>query len=247
MSRYDVYFNEVNISYYCDVELDIERRLPEWEPTLVSVPASNVAIFGGTHALPLEIGMTLITADGFDRGARQNLIRDLSRILAVTEPKRLKLGDEHGLYRMALPKGEIEITQHLNADEVHVTFVCPDPRLFGDNESVSIGTSLVSHYVFGTASPSSVVVRATATPNSSGIWRIEDQTTGEHMELTGLSTGTSHSVIIDCSARNVSVDGVVRMLSIASDWFTLSPTGTHKLRITVGSGTATLEYQEMWW
>lgn len=243
---YDVTFAGNVLSLYFDVSWEIERRLPTWEPALITVPSSDVAIFGGTQALPLEISMTLITIDGYDRDSRQILIRELSRILAVDQPRMLKLDDEHGLYRMALPQGEIEVEPLLNADVVRVTFVCPDPRLFGSTYTRSIGTSAVSVSIGGSAYPTEVVVTATATPNSSGTWRLTDSTTGEYLEITGMQTGRSHSVSIDCSARSVSVDGVVTMLTPESDWLTLKP-GTHSMRVTTGSGTATLSFREMWW
>lgn len=238
-------FNNYDLLGYFDVSYEIDRVLPEWEPTIIEVPASNVAIFGGTRAKPMKVGMTLITKDGFNRDTRQLIIRELARILAVDYPRQLVLGDEHGLYRLAMPNGEMEITPHLNADTIHVEFICPDPRLYGDTETRTVSTSATTVNVGGTANTEPTVT-VTATPNSSGVWRIEDSTSGQLMQVSGLSTGSSHSLVFDCNSRQLSVDGTVAMLDTNSDWFSLKP-GNHSMRVTAGSGSATLQFIEKWW
>lgn len=235
-------FDGHDLAELFSIEYHMTRRLPTWEPTLVDVPARNGALFGGTRAQAVEIGMQLCPR-ALGRDERQEDLRTLASWLAVSEPKPLYLGDEGGRYRMAVPTGESEITPYLDADVVQIGFVCPDPRLYGDERSATVTTTATSILVDGTA-VTRPLITATATPNGSGIWAITDLTTGEYMQVS-LTSG-SHTVVFDCEARTVKVDGAVTMLAPACDWLTFGNI-EHQLQITTGTGTATVTWQEMWW
>lgn len=238
-----VTFNGHDLTTSYSIDYRIERGLPEWQPSLIEAPARNGAIYAGTRAQPAEITMRLVPTST-DRALRQQALRTLAGWLAVSEPKVLNLGDEGGLYRMAVPTGEAEIEPYIDADVVEVTFVCPDPRLYGESKSTTVGTSAKSVTIGGTA-PTALSVTVTATPNSSGEWCLTNSTTGDYM-LVRMTTGSSHAVVIDCAARSVTVDGTVNMLTPDSDWLTPAP-GTYSLKVTKGSGTSTVAWREMWW
>lgn len=242
MSDYAVTFDGHDLGELFSIEYHMQRRLPTWEPVLLDVPAHSGAVFGGTRATPIEVTMKLLPLST-GRDERQEDLRTLAAWLAVDEPKPLYLGDEGGRYRMAIPSGEAAIEAYLDADAVDITFTCPDPKLYGDARSVSVGTTAVSVFVDGTA-PTKPTVTATATPNGSGVWAITDVTTGDYMQVA-LTSG-AHTVTFDCAARTVKVDGTTVMLAPACDWLTFEP-GEHQLRVTAGTGTATVAWEEVWW
>lgn len=236
-------YNGYDLTANFAVEYHVERQLAAWEPALVEVPGRDGSLVGGSRALPVEVKMDLY-AMASTRSARQTAMRQLASYLAVREPKPLTLDDEGGLYRMAMPTDEAPTSAYLNADRIELTFVCPDPRLYGTERTVSVGTSATSVTIGGTA-PTSPTITVTATPNSSGVWKITNVTTGGYMQVQ-LTTGSSHSVVFDCAKRTVTVDNAVAMLAPACDWFELPP-ATYSLRVTSGSGTASVKYREMWW
>lgn len=241
---YTCEFNGHELSSLFTVDLKMVRSLPVWEPNLIDVPGRIGAIFGGTNARPVEITMRLATlADA--RENRMTSLRTLASWLAVEVPCDLVLGDEGIWYRKAIPTGNIDIEQFIDSEVFEITFVCPDPLLYGSSVSRSVGTSSTTINVGGTA-PTRPYITVTATTNSSGVWAITNSTTGDVMQIEGLTTGTSHSLIFDCVNRRVSVDSVVKMLTIASNWFKFNP-GNNTLRVTTGSGTATVQYYERAW
>lgn len=238
-----VSFDGHDLTALFTVDYQLTRGLPTWEPSLVDVPARVGSIYGGTRTVPLEITMRLCP-HALDRDERHEDFRTLAAWLAVTEPKQLVLGDEGGRYRMAVPTGTAEIEPYLDADVVEVTLTCPDPRLYGEQKTTTVGTSAKSVTIGGTAE-TALTVTVTATPNSSGNWTFTNVTTDEYM-LVKLATGSSHAVTIDCAKRTLTVDGAVKALSTDSDWLVLDP-ATYSMRVTAGTGTATLTWQEMWW
>lgn len=238
-----IIYNGVTLTDLFTVEYHVERTLAAWSPQLVDVPGGDGALLSGSRALPTTVSMTLY-AIGDTREQRQASMRTLAAALAVREPKQLILDDEDGLYRMAVPTDESTISAYLNADSVGLSFVCPDPRLYGETKTKTVGTSATSVTIGGTAA-TALTVTVTATPNSSGNWTLTNVTTGEYM-LVKLATGSSHAVVIDCAKRTLTVDGAVKALSTDSDWLVLDP-ATYSMRVTAGTGTATLSWQEMWW
>lgn len=240
---YECYFDGHDICELFTVAYHMSRRLPEWEPTLIDVPGRTGAVFGGTRARPIEIKMTLCPlAKG--REERQEALRTLAAWLAVDEPKALFLGDEGGRHRLAVPTGEIEIEPYLDADTTEVTFVCPDPRLFGEVRTVAVGTTETALLVSGTAA-AMPVIEATATPDGTGTWKIVNVGTGDYMQVS-LTTGASHAVTFDCEARTLTVDGNVAMLAPTCDWLTLEP-GENELKVSIGTGTANVAWRDVWW
>lgn len=240
---YAVIFDSYIITEYFSVDHRMIRRLPTWEPSLIEVPGMNGAIYAGTKAEPIEITMTLIPKAS-DREDRQEVLRELARILSVSTPRTLILEDEGVPYRKAVPKGEMPIEPYLDADSVEVTFVCPDPRLYGSFKTKSLSTS-ASVSIGGTA-PTRPTISGTVTPNSSGYWKVRESNTGKYMQVS-MAAGSSHSLSIDCEKRIVKVDGDVVMLAPDSDWLEWNGDTSRTLLVDQGSGTVTVAWREMWW
>lgn len=234
-------FDGHDLDEFFAVDYQMERRLPTWEPSLVDVPARSGAIFGGTRATPVTIGMRLVVLERF-RDRRQELLRMLAGWLAVDEPKKLVLGDEGGRYRLAVPTEEAPITPYLNGDVVEVYFTCPDPLLHGETRTATVPSGGTATIRVGGTAPTAPRVTASATGGASG-WTLTMPNGGIHAEIPN---GTTRAVVADCAARTLTVGGSVAMLAPAYDWPTLAP-GENVLTMTAGTGAATIEWEELWW
>ena len=221
---------------------DVARTVASWEPNSVDVPGRSGAVVTGTRALPVDVTMTLWPLASTAAG-RQTSIRTLVGWLAVDEPKALALGDEGGLWRLALPADAADVTQHVDADSIALTFRCFDPVLYGDEDSATVPSGgSVTFTVGGTAPTWPTVTASAALEGSSGYWRLTLDS-GVHLDA---DTGSSAvAVNADCAKRVLKVDGLVQMLQTSADWLRLTP-GTHTVSMN-GTGAATLTWRERWW
>ena len=239
---YSLVFDNHDLTKLFRVELD-SRTAASWEPSLVDVPGRNGAVFGGTKAQPVDVSMRLWSL-AKTRVERQQDVRTLASWLAVDEPRPLYLGDEGGLWRMAIPAGTFDVSAYLNAESIPVTFRCLDPVLYGETEAVEVPSGgSVSFRVGGTA-PTFPTVTADAAfeDGTAGYWQLwlDEQT---HLDADTGAAATSVSA--DCGRRVLLVGGLVQMLQTDADWLRLTP-GTHTIRM-VGTGAASVEWVERWW
>jgi len=219
---------------------EVERGLAPWEPTLVDVPGRHGSLLAATRATAVTVTATLY-ARAATREGRQTSMRTLASWLAVDGARQLVLGDEGGLRRMAVPTDTAPLSQWIDADAVQVTFVCPDPRLWGEHGTATVSTT-ATVTVGGTA-PTAPTIRATAAQaGDGGFWRLADETGA--CVYVELGSGT-HAIDADCAARTLAVDGATVALPPAFDWPTWAA-GEHTLTLT-GSGAATVEWDERWW
>lgn len=228
------------------VERHLSRTLAAWEPNLIDVPGRMGQLYAGTRALPAQITLD-VYAMASTRENRQTEMRTLAGWLAVDEPKRLVLGDENGLYRMAIPTGESVQEAYLNADHAEVTFICPDPRAYGTTGASALDNapngSTISVTVTGTA-PTAPTITGTATGNSGGYWKLIDET-GAGIYFS-IPSGTSYAFAADCEARTLILNGNAVMLPPAYDWPRWEP-GAHTLTLTGGTSDIAVSWINRWW
>lgn len=76
---------------------------------------------------------------------------------------------------------------------------------------------------------------------------ITNVTTNQFVDLTGLTAGTTSTVVIDMSAPSVLLDGgsALSYVSSASDWIGLIP-GSNTLKLTTSSGSDTVTGTVQW-
>ena len=242
MNEYPVTFDGHDLTKLFGVQWPIARTPAAWEPTAIDVQGRNGSVVNGTRALPVDVSMTLWTI-AYTRVERQQNVRALAHWLAVDEPKPLYLGDEGGLWRMAMPVESSELTSYLNADSVTVKFRCFDPILYGEERSVTVPSGgSVTVLVDGTAPTMPTITAASAREGSAGYWQLWlDEV--RHLDA---DTGNSNvTVTADCQRRILRVNSSVQMLQTDADWLELTP-GTHTLRVA-GTGAATVSWTERWW
>lgn len=246
-----IFFDGHDLGSIFVVDGEVTRTLTPWEPTLIDVGGMDGRLVGGTHAAALEVKVRLHAMDG-TRGQRQERLRTLAAWLAVDGPRALSLADEGGRYRMALPTGAPSVTPHINGDTVEVTFVCPDPILYGEPKTVTVpgtGTKSLTFTVGGTAPTRPTVAVSVVNDEADTYWKmaLDD---GSYVVYYPVYSGapSTDAVTIDCGARVMRHGSAVIALPLAADWIELTP-GEHTLTIsgTAASGDATVTYRERWW
>ena len=199
-------------------------------------------VFTGARIGERSISMTL-TVHGKSPEDIRAAERELAAILAVEEPAPLTLSIDNGIYWMAVAKADGNGKRFTHAARHDVTFVCHDPVAYGAHKVVTVPSGGSVSFRVGGTYPTIPIVRApSAVRNNDGIWKLTLD--GGDYLIASLATGSATSIVADCQARVLKVAGVVKALQPAADWLVLTP-GLHTLTM-VGSGAATVEYQERW-
>lgn len=240
---YELTFDGHELSDLFAVERHATRPLGAWEPTLVDVPGRDGALFAGTRRTPVQLTFDLYAIGG-TREERQGAMRTLAGWLAVDSPRQLVLGDEGGLWRLAVPTGDSAQEAFLNADHVAVTFECPDPWLYGEARTATIPSGGSVEVEVGGTAPTWPTIECEATGGTQDSWVVTLD--GGPAIYAAIPSGTELEVTADCGARTLMVNREAAMLPPAYDWPQLTP-GAHTLTMAQGTGDATVTWRERWW
>lgn len=232
-------FNDHDLADEFVVEYHVTRDLPTWEPTLVDVMGRDGAVYAGTRALPRSVEADLYFMDDTREG-RMRAVRSLASILAVREPARLVLGDEGGLWRLAVPQLEQPLEAFLNADAAHVSFVCPDPWLYGEEHEWTLGSSTTLLVGGSCEAP----IDITVTGAMAGTLTVTNTTTGQSLSVSGVPAGASAS--IKSSECVVTVNGTTKVLTASSRWLHAQP-GENVITVTNGGTSVVASVTDRWW
>ena len=247
MSCYHVMFDGHDLTAIFYVE-HAERSLTEWDANLIEAPAAIGSLFGGTSSRPINVQLTLTVMDD-TRDGRQEALRTLAGWLAVDSPRLLQMADEGGRYRMAVPNGNAPIDPYMDGDTVQVSFVCPDPRLLGEEHAVTVPANGSVTFLVGGTAPTMPTVSANVGVFAVGQqWRLALEDGTYLLYESSSDAASSLPMTYDCANRVATRGGDVVMLPPQADWLTLSP-GEHTLTMTgdADAGAATVTYREMWW
>jgi len=232
-------FNDHDLADEFVVEYHVTRDLPTWEPTLVDVMGRDGAVYAGTRALPRTVECDLYFMDDTREG-RMRAVRSLASILAVREPTRLVLGDEGGLWRLAVPQLEQPLEAFLNADAAHVSFVCPDPWLYGEEHEWALGSSTTLLVGGSCEAP----IDITVTGARAGTLTVTNTTTGQSLSVSGVPAGAA--VSIKSSECVVMVNGTTKVLTASSRWLYAQP-GENVIAVTNGGTSVVASVTDRWW
>lgn len=188
--------------------------------------------------ITLECRVFKDTWQDFDR------LKDQLAGMLLQSARRLSLRNHVGEYYEAKLMGIVESERQggTGIGALTLSFTAFDPVRFGQTKVISVGTSSQTVAISGTY-PASIEMEATGVrPDSStGLWGIRfDEGDFLHVKM---STGSTHTVVIDCYTRTVRVDGVTKIVTLDSNWPVLDA-GVHTARIDLGTGTATVSWQE---
>lgn len=221
----------------------VRRELPFQTARDESAPGRD-----GTHVRGAEYTPQAVTLV-FVLGPCGNVemmrrIRGLMADLDVREPKRLELGEDGGLWCMAMPSGKREWKRHVSTCSVEVPFIVEDAALYGRSMSVTVPSGgSVEFNVNGTYQTAPAITANAVRDASSNVWglRLDDG------DFVHVETGTASAALtkIDCGERTVNVAGAVKVPTLDSDWLELAP-GHHRLAMDNGTGAATVTWIERW-
>lgn len=241
-TRTTVTFNGTDLTALAIVSGWSTAALPK-ELEQATIPGMDGSRLVSTTIAAREITVTL-TVRGATPAARAASIRSLLGILDVDEPKPLARSIDNGLYYLAIPTATGDITHNRTSDSFEVVFHCPDPAMYGEEKTATIGTSSTTVTIGGNYPTKPLVTITSAKGNTSNVLTLTHTTKSEYMRATVSSSGSS-TVSFDCDKHVLKVNNTTQMLSTLSDWLELEP-GRNVLRLSAGSGTVTMKWIERW-
>lgn len=234
-------FAGYDLKAICDVVEVSRDLLPQIAHDAATVPGRDGAAFLRARLEPRDIEAVLRTvAGGIAPADFEAAFRALAAKLPWDGPKKLEI--ENGYHYMAALVGTSDVRKNSYSAEATLTFRAYDPAAYGAAASKALSTTSSSATVGGTYPTRPKVTSSNAVRNSSGVWGV---TMGGCTMKVALPTASASSVVIDCDARTVKVNGAAAMLTLDSDWCELQP-GSRSMRVSQGTGAATAEWTERW-
>lgn len=220
-------------------QVTVRRCLaPEIDVSYDEPPGISGAIINGVRLGPLEVEC-VCRLGNFDAYDLAELRHRLAAVLFSTEPRPLVLPDDPDKYHLAVLSGKTDLDRLYVYPEVTLTFFCADPVAYGRARVAEVGDDATRLIAGGTFRALPTV---TATPpKTSGSWTVENETTGEYVEVLGGFDGTE-TVVVDMAAQRTTVDGTARAVSLESDYFSISG----NCELSVSEGEAVVEWRERW-
>lgn len=208
------------------------------------VPGRDGVLVTGSEMEMPQVSLVFAMGQHQDGGGMDE-IRQLMHILDVKEPKKLELGDDGGLYYMALPSGERAWIRTPSSGMVEVPFLVVDAAMYGEQRTATVPSGgSVTFTVGGTYNTKPTLLATSAVrDSSSGQWGVRLDA-GKVLRFA-FSSNTSRRVEVDCGARTAKVASSAALPTLDSDWFEFSP-GSHTVQMDLGTGAATLTWIERW-
>ena len=194
----------------------------------------------GNGAISFSLG---INGTAHERRVKLSM---LGNWLNVDEPKQLVLPDAPDWYYLAMPEGSIESTRGIGGEIVRVTFALTDPIAYGVENSIAIPYGGSATFIVGGTAPTRpffnrILVRPDQTTKQWG-WRLDNK------DVFVLDFGTTSNCYIqaDFGERSSYVNDIIKLPTINSDWFELTP-GVHTIENHIGGGNdVRLRWHERW-
>ena len=223
---------------------EVSVGLPEFAPDAEDYPARDGARIKGMRLGTLSVDVQLVAKPVRGEAARA-AISDLLTWLDVGGPRRLSLSSDGGLWRLCVPSGAPQVLDDEWGDRVSVSFLQPEPALFGTEREVTVPSGGSVSFVVGGDYPTRPTIYGDEAVRdaSSRQWgvRLDD---GGFLRAC-LPTGAASAVEMDCDGRTCTVAGATTAPTLESDWLTLAP-GEHTLQMDVGTGAARVTWHERW-
>lgn len=247
MRRTYVMFNGVTLTDLFYVS-ELEESLLPREVGTVEVPGMDGALFTGVKLSQRSINLRLTVKDESMEGVR-SAARLLASILATRELAPLSMSIDDGIYYMAIPTAQNPGDIFRNAVRHDIEFVAPDPVAYGKLRTVTVPAGGSVTFTVGGSYPTMPVVKCDCSASGSDqLWRLSLED-GTYLAYSPAYDGAiaSESLVVDCPARTLKVNGATKMLTSEALWLELTP-GTHTLALdgSVSSGDATVTFRERW-
>lgn len=221
-----------------------KRGLPYHKADVREIPGRDGVMVAGADYAPPSLSLYFVLGPCM-RGEMERKVHDLSHLLDVREPKKLELGDDGGLWCMAMPTGERNWKRHVTSASVEVPFVVCDAAMYGREMSVTVPSGGTASFTVNGTYPTRPMVEAASAKRDEGskVWGL----ILDDADFLHIATGTSSATKVeaDCGERTVSIGGTASVPTLNSDWLELEP-GRHELRMDYGTGAATVTWFERW-
>lgn len=236
-----VIFDEHDLSDVVDVGVPTIGALAS-RATYETVPGRNGKIVTGRTWDSFTIEF-MVYAHGTPWERRDAFSR-LGMWLDVDEAKELILPDCPDRRWLAMPDGDVPLARYIGDESGKVKLVVTDPVAYGARKSVTVPSGgSASFYVGGTYKASPRIAGTVTRDASSHQWGIRlDEGDYLHVEI---GVASAVALTLDCGECTCTVSGAVSLPTLSSDWLELSP-GYHTLRNDLGSGSATVSWEERW-
>lgn len=218
--------------------------LPGFEPDATERVGADGAALRGTRVTGYEISVPLVAKPNTGMTPRE-AISTLLSWLDVDGLRRLVLSGDEGLFRMAVPTGAPRYGGGEWGDHVTVTFLQPDPWLYGAERAVTVPSGGSVTVDVGGDRPTRPTVQTSAAKRSSSTltWGLLlDSATRLRFAL---ASSAATVIVADCDARTCTVAGATSVPTLDSDWMQLTP-GQHVIRNDQGTGASTVTWLERW-
>lgn len=238
-------FGDLELTRYCLVQ--VERPVgPRSRIQSEQIPGRD-----GNVVVSVERELDSVTAHCLLKAryapSWQEVRSELAATLSPAREDRLYLPDEGGLWRLAVPSFDSNVTLPTQEGlyQFDVSFALSEAIAHGRTNAVTVPSGGSIEFRVGGTAPCAISISALATRElSTRLWgvRFDD---GDYLRVE-IPTSSATPVEIDCESRVVRVGGNVSMVTMDSDWPMLTP-GRHVARNDVGTGSATLAWEERWY
>ena len=241
--RTEVTFGTTELTDLCVVS-DLRTSLLPRSVSTEDVPGRDGSLFTGARLSPRTVTLRMTTR-GRTPAAKREASRLLAQALNVSEPTKLEFSFDGGLYYLAVPESSGDGTWYAHADGFDVSFLIPDPVMYGADRSVSINNANATTINVGGTYPTLPTVSVVAARGGTGnVYTIMHNEASQYLQAS-VPTSSSHAVIFDCAKRVLTVDGATKAMPVLADWIALTP-GTNTLQRTAGSGAYVVRWTERW-
>lgn len=131
MKKWEIIYNEHKLNDYCNITNVSKSILPQRTNKSKEIPSAN-----GSYYLGYKYGERIIKVDIYidskDKDDYTQKVRDLSYILNVEEPKKMKINDDEGKYVFAVLNGGTDLEKIITTGKTTLEFVCYDPTIYSD-------------------------------------------------------------------------------------------------------------------
>lgn len=218
-----------------------------FEPTLEESESVN-----GSHFIGQRIASATVTFRmaifGQTAAARRVKLSTLANWLNVDEPKRLILPETPDWYYLAVPGSGFNIELNIDPYIFELTFTLTDPIAYGIAEKTAVVpySGSVTITVGGTAPTypyfSNTTVRPDQTAKTWG-WQLDNN----EQFVLDFGTTANRTIRADFGQRVSYVANSLKLPTLESDWFALTP-GEHTITNHLGGGNpVTLKWHERWY
>lgn len=221
----------------------IERPSPKARIETLKAPGMDGTVVRSSTWAELTVSMT-VSSFAHGHAKRRDDLRRLIGWLDVDGARRLQFADDGGLYYEAVPSGGGSRTDWIDADSVELEFLVTSPAMYGARHEVTVPSGgAVSFEVGGTYPTWPTIEAAAAVRGTSDLWGVRLDG-GDYIRLK-FASNTARAVSIDCETRESRVAGALALPTLSSDWLRLTP-GRHTIAMDVGTGAATIAWDERW-